>query len=53
VLIWAVRERGGLQLVAGAIVATVLITAPFILAGNDGSVVAEYEQTTQCPIAGW
>jgi Gpi18-like mannosyltransferase len=47
ILVLAVRERGGLRLVAGAGVATVLITAPFILAGSEASVVQEYAQTTQ------
>ena len=47
ILLLAVREGGGLRLVGGAAVATVLITAPFILAGNGGSVVQEYAQTTQ------
>src|SRR5207245_9255190 len=47
IMLLAVREGGGLRLVGGAAVATVLITAPFILAGSGGSVVQEYAQTTQ------
>ncbi len=47
ILLLAVREGGGLRLVGGAAVATVLITAPFILAGSGGSVVQEYAQTAQ------
>src|SRR6266404_3709414 len=47
ILLLAVREGGGLRLVGGAAVATVLITAPFILAGSGGNVVQEYAQTTQ------
>ncbi|HYR23000.1 MAG TPA: hypothetical protein VEP30_08790 [Chthoniobacterales bacterium] len=47
ILLLAIRERGALRLVAGAAVATALITAPFILAGSGASVVAEYAQTTQ------
>jgi Gpi18-like mannosyltransferase len=47
ILVLAVRERGGLRLAAGAGVATVLITAPFILAGSEASVVQEYAQTTR------
>ena len=47
ILILAMKERGGLRLVAGAGIATVLITAPFIWAGTGASVVQEYTQTTQ------
>src|SRR5205085_1569945 len=47
ILLLAFREGGGLRLVGGAAVATVLITAPFILAGNGASVVEEYARTTQ------
>ncbi|PYL55086.1 MAG: hypothetical protein DMF29_04275 [Verrucomicrobia bacterium] len=47
ILILAIRERGSLRLVAGASVTTVLITAPFILAGSGASVVEEYARTTQ------
>src|SRR5437868_14037116 len=47
ILLLALREGGGLRLVGGAAIATVLITAPFILAGSGGSVVQEYSQTTQ------
>jgi Gpi18-like mannosyltransferase len=47
VLLLAVKERGTLRLVAGGVVATLVITAPFILAGNSASVVEEYTQTTR------
>src|SRR5437588_153511 len=47
ILILAMKERGGLRLVAGAGIATVLITAPFIWAGTSASVVQEYTQTTR------
>jgi Gpi18-like mannosyltransferase len=47
VLLLAVKERGTLRLVAGGLVATLVITAPFILAGSAGSVIEEYAQTTK------
>ncbi len=47
ILLLAIREGGGLRLVGGAAVATVLITAPFIFTGSGASVVEEYAQTTQ------
>jgi len=47
VLLLTVRERGTLRLLIGSAVATLMITAPFILAGNSASVVEEYTQTTK------
>jgi Gpi18-like mannosyltransferase len=47
VLMLAIKERGTLRLVAGGVVATLVITAPFILAGNSASVLEEYIQTTK------
>ncbi len=47
VLILAVRERGTLRFVAGGLVATLLVTAPFILAGNVTNVAQQYVQITR------
>lgn len=44
VLFLAIRERGVLRLIAGGVVASLLITAPFILTGNTASVVEQYAQ---------
>jgi Gpi18-like mannosyltransferase len=46
VLVLTIKERGTVRLVAGGVVATLLITAPFILAGNSASVVGQYTQIT-------
>src|SRR5205807_528564 len=42
ILLLAIRERGTLRFLAGGVVATLLITAPFILAGNVASVSQQY-----------
>ncbi len=47
ILILAVRERGLLRLLAGGGMATLLVVAPFILAGNGASIVEQYAQTTR------
>jgi Gpi18-like mannosyltransferase len=47
VLLLAIKERGTLRLVAGGVVAMLVIAAPFIFAGNSASVVEEYAQTTK------
>ena len=47
ILLLAVRERGILRLLAGSLITTLLITAPFILAGNSASIVEEYAQTAK------
>ena len=47
VLLLTIRERGTLRLLTGGAIATLGITAPFILAGNSASVVEQYTQTTK------
>jgi Gpi18-like mannosyltransferase len=47
VLLLAIKERGTLRFASGGVVASLLIVAPFIAAGNVASVVQEYEQTTR------
>jgi Gpi18-like mannosyltransferase len=47
VFLLATRERGIVRLFAGGLMATLVITAPFILSGNSASVVEEYAQTTK------
>jgi len=47
VLLLSIRERRTLRLLAGAAIATLIITAPFILAGNSVSVVEQYTRTTK------
>jgi hypothetical protein len=47
VLLLAAKERGAWRFIAGGIVATLIITLPFILVGNIGTVIQQYKQTTQ------
>ena len=45
VLLLSVRERGTFRLLAGGALASLIIAAPFVLAGSSASVVQEYTQT--------
>jgi len=47
VLLLTIRERGTLRLLTGGAIATLGITAAFILAGHSASVVEQYTQTTK------
>src|SRR4030095_6696038 len=47
VLLLTIRERGTLRLLFGTVMATAIITAPFIVAGDGATVVEQYTQTTK------
>jgi Gpi18-like mannosyltransferase len=47
ILVLTVKERGTMRLIAGGVVATLIVAAPFIFAGNAATVVEEYARTAQ------